>query len=71
MLAFKLERDDKQLNFLCYIGTRKYSIFYLKTPSVVAMACSCNDAVREYSSNLGFLALIIQRSAIAIQQITN
>ena len=71
MLALKLERDDKQLNFLCYIGTRKYYVFHLKKPSVVAMACSCNDAVREYFSNLGFLASIIQRWAIAIQQINN
>ena len=33
------------------------------------MACSCSDNVHEYFSNLGFLASIIQRSDIAVQQI--
>ena len=58
---------------LSYIGTLKYSTIqfrHLKTPSVVAKACSCNYTVHEYFSNLGFLAWMIQRSDSALFHVT-
>ena len=67
MMVFNRERDVSIAFLYSYL---KYSRIYLKTPSVVAMACSCNT-VNEYFSNLGFLASIIQRSDSAIQQINN